>query len=405
MGKVIHIFVLFYPPCTSSNSSHVDGCRIIPSARTWMKYFANVFVIIEDSFFIRYALRHCEVHDYPTNTAFVCHNEPTYILSRTCTNEYYGAAGPCCKVDEIFNHLINDRADLFKKIKFAMHCDDDTYFRPDQILKWLATVDKAGLDDIPIIGNAARGHKGDTAMGVWHINGCTEVQSSGWYQPLMMNHAGMQRIAVAVKSKGLTDTCRSFDVTHDVGVETFAWIMGLNHIQIPRTEINGGHLGVDIFQPDQLIVHSLRHDEKDHCRPGNEETWPAKLRYNQKVVVGCGDVGAPSPFHDKKRMADMYDAFEYFRDNGKPLEFGKDGVYEWARFNCTVYTDASGKKKVKKIWKPEETPNGPVEELVIPTVTPLEGYSETDHGKQNDLSKKWVAYKMTDCKTPGSVGH
>ncbi len=74
------------------------------------------------------------------------------MLSRKCTNEYYGAAGPCCKFDDAFNYLLNDRADLAPKIKYALHGDDDTFFRPDQVLKWLAALDKTGMFTAPIDG-------------------------------------------------------------------------------------------------------------------------------------------------------------------------------------------------------------------------------------------------------------
>ncbi|RYY89746.1 hypothetical protein EON63_00180 [archaeon] len=46
-----------------------------------------------DNFLIRYALRHCLHTEYPSYTVFSCHNEPHYLLTRNCTNEYYFAKG------------------------------------------------------------------------------------------------------------------------------------------------------------------------------------------------------------------------------------------------------------------------------------------------------------------------
>lgn len=85
----------------TSTGSHGESLlweRIIPSARTWMRYFKNNYVIVEDNLLIRFALRQCIDRETAHYTVFECHDEATYILSRHCTDEYYGAAGPCCKV-------------------------------------------------------------------------------------------------------------------------------------------------------------------------------------------------------------------------------------------------------------------------------------------------------------------
>ncbi len=37
---------------------------------------------------------------------------------------YYGGAGPCCKVDDLFTYLIFERPEIWEHIKFALHCDD-----------------------------------------------------------------------------------------------------------------------------------------------------------------------------------------------------------------------------------------------------------------------------------------
>ena len=98
-------------------------------------------------------MRHCAISDFIFYTSFDCPNEPTFILSRNCTNEYYGANGPCCKVDDGINYLVNDRPKLFEHIKFILHCDDDEYWRADQTLKWLAAVQNSGINHFPIIAN------------------------------------------------------------------------------------------------------------------------------------------------------------------------------------------------------------------------------------------------------------
>ena len=95
------------------------------------------------------------------------------------------------------------------------------------------------LSNIPLIGNAAAGKTHD--MGVWHIDNCKEIMASGWYQPLLLNHAALQRLSLPSKNYGLQQTCKAFDVTHDVGVEVYAWLMSFQHVMIPAVEINGEH--------------------------------------------------------------------------------------------------------------------------------------------------------------------
>lgn len=63
--------------------------RIVPSIRTWMKDFVNVYVIIEDTTEVRFDFRHCKFFDSPHFTSFSCPNEIKYILTRKCTSDYY----------------------------------------------------------------------------------------------------------------------------------------------------------------------------------------------------------------------------------------------------------------------------------------------------------------------------
>lgn len=145
-----------------------------------LSYCLNCHLVDADTFDVRYALRHCELVDYDLFTTFACHHEPTYVLSRNCTSEYYVANGICCKVDDTINYLVNVRADFFQGIKFMLHSDDDTYWRPDQTLRWLAAVDNSGANKYPLTANCQIGD--DAHKGVWMIEGCNEIRTSGWYQ-------------------------------------------------------------------------------------------------------------------------------------------------------------------------------------------------------------------------------
>lgn len=38
-----------------------------------------------------------------------------------------------------------------------------------------------------------------------------------------------------------------------------------------------------------MVVHYIKPHENDGCRDSTK--WPEKERYNQKMAIGCGDVG------------------------------------------------------------------------------------------------------------------
>jgi len=382
-----------------------------------------------DTFEIRYALRHCEIAEYDRYTTFSCHNEPTYLLSRECTNEYYQAAGICCKVDESIHYLVNSRPDFFARIKYMLHSDDYTYWRPEQVLKWLAAVDNSGAGQYPLIANVQVGD--DNNAGVWMVDTCKEIHTTGWYQPTMLNHALLARMAVGAMAYGNRDVCSAFTISQDIGIGIFAWMYQANHIQMPGVEMNSEHHGADIFKPDQVAVHFVKHIETDRCDGRKDNNWPTKDRYNQDMVIGCGDIGKPIVGHDKAKRADMYDAWEYFKTHGKDIVLNTPGVNEFIEGlvvvnatghtlhflterqpvalqpsqgpgefqvptqgvmlmdEVTMYTPAAGEKIVKK---------------VIPRLMPMRGYRGTKHSKENDITKKWKVFGLKDCSPPGKHG-
>ena len=149
---------------TASKNNEYLRSRIIPSIRTWMKDFINVFVIIEDTTEVRFNFRHCKFFDSQNFTSYNCPNEINYILTRTCTSEYYigngertwkqylgrsstdisiscvfKGRGICCKNDDVINFLV-EHPNLFAHSQFVIVADDDVYFRGDQMLRWLAAV-------------------------------------------------------------------------------------------------------------------------------------------------------------------------------------------------------------------------------------------------------------------------
>lgn len=77
----------------------------------------------------------------------------------------------------MFDFLINENQELFGKIKYLFHGDDDTYFRADQLMNWLSAVDRSGIAEFPIVGN---GQRAKEDHGLWHIDGCKEIRATGW---------------------------------------------------------------------------------------------------------------------------------------------------------------------------------------------------------------------------------
>jgi hypothetical protein len=288
--------VVFVASTTVEGSRYLRD-RIIPSARTWMKLLANVFVILEDTGDVRFQMRHCNIREAEHFTSFDCPHEPTYVLTRQCSSQYYQAEGICCKVDESINYLVRGRPELFAHTKFVLQCDDDIFWRTDQTLKWLATLDKANYSDLPLIGNMDKAPTAEQMRkpgGVWHIKGCEEIKSMGWYHPLILNHAAVQRISEATSKLGLMKTCRAFDVSQDAGIGVFAWIMELRHIHIPHVNVNVRHAGFEVLKPKDMVVHAVRHIPDEDCRAGKR--WPERLRYDQQgdhdnafpYFVSCG---------------------------------------------------------------------------------------------------------------------
>lgn len=229
---------------------------------------------------------------------------------------------------------------------------------------------------------------------------------------MMINHAAMKKMAIASAAYGLTDICKNFVLSQDVGLETYVWLFGVYHILIPNVAVNGEHYGSKVFKPNQLIVHAIRNTERDNCGKGHESKWPEEQRYDQRLAVGCGDVDHPGPFHNATETANMYDAWEYYLQHGEEVEFGKEGEYEFEKTRVTIYpqTPEQTKVRVKEILPKGSTiqkggrHNGDeVVELVLPRLQFIDGYSKTKHAQTYDIvNKEWHAFGMKDCDPPAT---
>lgn len=408
--------------------------RIIPSARTWMRLLKNVFVVIEDTFEVRFAMRQCEITEYEKFTTFSCKNEPTYILSRECSAIYFGGDGPCCKVDDMFVYLTQMNTELYSHLKFVLHGDDDQFWRVDQIMRWLAAVDKAGLDEWPLVGQGALTPCGKGAYG---IKKCHEMNTIGWYQPLFMNKAALERLKPTADQYGSKQQCNAFRMTHDVGLGPYFWMFNMIHISMPGF---GHQIESKNFDDNRVIMHGIKHMERhDHC--GTGEGWGDEFIYNQRMVIGCGDMGHPNPNREKSKSTNHYEAWEYYRHHGNDLTFGKAGSSDWIEVKAVVYPDEQQQQKeqgtgaeagygrklrIKKIFDKEgiitvdgfdqkvkaadvqdkeEYGGEKLVKVVIPKMYPLWGYSETKHSKTHNIREKFEPYTIQDCTIGGPSGY
>ena len=369
-----------------------------------------------DTFQTRFAFRHCRIKETPHFTSFDCHNEPTYVLSRKCIPSRGGGPGPCCKVDELFTYLMVDRPDVYSHIKYAIHGDDDNFMRVDQLMMFLARLEKIGLSTIPIVGNSILGEYQEHVYGT---KGCTEIHSMGWYQPLIINRAAMERMRVAFSSYGVWETCDNFHVTHDVGLGPFLWLFGVYHLRIPGVEVTNHdtHMG-------QIVTHKVVHDGLyDNC--DNITNYSESQRHNQKILMGCGDVNELQHNHrggridtgDHKMYNDNYELWNHFKEHNEDADWGFHNHVTWKPFNATLYPNGSkeiipgslpGEENsfrikyilnatVDKVEADGTFKGDKVVERWLPILDKLEGYETTAHSKQNNLQKKWVGFKPSDC--------
>jgi hypothetical protein len=247
------------------------------------------------------------------------------------------------------------------------------------MMRWLSLVEKAGYQDLPLIANLehSRDYDPNRKGGIYHIRGCEDVISNGWYQPLMLNKMAVERMRVSTASHGTRQTCLNFELSQDAGIGIFAWIHQLYHIKMPGVALNEHHKGVDVFKPHQMIVHGIKHGNKDDCE-GHKE-WPKHLRYDQNMSIGCGKLDTPHPYHDPNKIADMYDAWNYFAKNGKNVEVGHNGVNDFVEVQVGDQTK------------------------VVPKVVKLPGYENTEHSKKHNITEKWAPFTLKDCKYPGKI--
>jgi hypothetical protein len=356
--------------------------RVIQSARTWVRLLKNVFVVMEDSVESRFYFRNCQMIDYSSFTTFKCPHEPYYILTRNCTNEYYAANGICCKVDESIQYLMTVKSKLVSHMKYLIFADDDTYWRVDQLMSWLSFIDKRIDPNVPIVGNGVQSMLGKQRLlprnkGVFHIDGCKEIFTNGWYQPVLLNRRAFDMIAASTASYSIRSVCREFDISQDLGFGIFFWLFQFYHVYIPGIYTNPNQKGYAALKADLMAIHAVRGIHEDFC---NGEHWPSHLRYNQHMMTGCGKPDTATPQHDIHLSLSMYDAWNWFAANGSNVLIGSNDedkeIFEWI-------IEANGSVK--------------------PVLVHLSGYNTTRHSQQHNITDKWVPFTRQDCAIPGVI--
>lgn len=339
--------------------------RIIPSIRTWMRLFMHVFIVLEDTADIRLQMRFCKQKDYDDFvTTFKCDHEPLYILARQCTADYAIGKGICCKVDVVFKYLGIYRNDIYHHMKYITLADDDTYWRGDQLLYLLSVIEKSNISSLPIIGNGAKDQTHKAFPGIFNTKRCREIFTYGWYQPMIMNKAAFERFSIISNSFGLTDVCISFSVSQDVGIGIVAWLLETYHINIPHMDEVTDITKLTSSKSSLLVVHHVKPNDIDDC---NGMEWPASMRYNQQLIIGCGDINQHSPKHDLDHSLTMYDLWNYYLVNNDTISLD---VPEWFNHN-NQYS---------------------------PKVIFLDGYNQTKHYHENHILEKWKVYSLEDCE-------
>lgn len=166
---------------------------------------------------------------------------------------------------------------------------------------------------------------------------------------------------------GITAVCNAYEISQDVGVGVWAWQHQLFHIFIPKGE-TPGHAEFQFFSPDAMFVHAVRNYKVDKCEGEKGKEWEA-FRHNQSIMVGCGTVNTAVPTHNRMVHMNMYDAWNYFAENGADIPFVLIAENQWTR--------------VDRVW--------------TPVLHQLKGYEATDHYIKYENSSIWNAYTPSDC--------
>lgn len=381
-----------------------------------------------DTFQVRFAMRHCSVVDYGRHTAFKCHHEPFYLLAHDCSRiPHTPMERRDCKLDESLDYLLNSTKDQFAATRYVLFASDDMYVRPDQLVRWLKAVDRSGVAQYPIIASSDK--KLSRRSGLPGVEGCSEIRTRTYSLPFALNHAMLEKMRPAVGRHGIQSLTSNFNTTYDVAVGVLAWMLGANHMLMASVNDNPLHRGALGFKPADMLMLHVRRSPLERCDDGKDSKWQMSERFEQSVVIGCGDLARPAPRHLPIDGADMYDAWEYFKKHGKDIPLGQAGVNGFVESHVLVdaehtvrhvlHATATGTWEANlHNWHTYFTGhvylfNGTRHEIsrgerlttrVVPRLMPLTGYSGTTHSARYEATHEWLAYSLRDCSVGGLRG-
>jgi len=378
-----------------------------------------------DTFQVRFAMRHCLEVDYARYTTFKCHHEPYYLLAHNCSRvPHTPDERRDCKLDESLDYLHNGPKSLLDSTKHALFTGDDTYIRPDQLVRWLQSVEQSGVSLYPIIASADA--KLSRPSGLPGNKGCKEIHTRRYEMPFIMNQALLRLLGPAAAAYGIQTITKNFSTTYDFAVGVLAWMFGAYHMLIPAVNQNLLQRGVLALRPTDMMVYHVRHADGERCDDGPNHKWQPHQKYVQSVVIGCGDLSQAAPRHAPIDRANMYDAWDYFKKHGADIKLNHAGVNGY--YDALVIVD-----KTNNTWRHllyETTSwnsglyewhtyltdyvfllNGTRHKLidadqlamkVVPRLIPLRGYGETSHCAKNSVQHKdWKPFGIQDCSPSG----
>lgn len=118
-----------------------------------------------------------------------------------------------------------------------------------------------------------------------------------------------------------------------------------------------------------MVIHHIKPTETDDC---NGITWPENMKYNQSLIIGCGDVDQ-QPSHHVNQSWTMYDLWNYYKMTNESIELNSK---DWS-----IILDKNGNY------------------LYEPKLSFLYGYKNTKHYRENKILEKWKVYSISDCET------
>lgn len=327
---------------------------------------------------MRLQMRFCKQKDYDNFvTIFKCYKEPIYILSRQCTSDYAISKGICCKVDVLFQFIMKYRQELYNNMKFVTLSDDDTFWRADQLLYWLSILNKANVSStLPIVANGKFPIHTDPPFfednGIYNTDNCKEILTYGFYQPMVLNKIAFHKFTKVSESYGVSELCSVFTISQDVALGIVAWLTEMYRFRLSHVDEFVNEKSILDSYSTLMAIHHIKPVDLDDC---DGLKWSDSMKYNQSLIIGCGDIDKQPLFHNISQSWTMYDLWNFFKDNNHNILLNDE---DW-----DINIDEDGNHHYQ------------------PRLSFLYGYNSTKHYRENKILDKWKVYNFSDCEIPG----